>query len=125
MPVHKPQPTTTLGRKQQERERRRQLVEAEEIHSRIYIPELDHEPPYSAELVDRFGTVWLRNHRHAHDGWYPEDMPELELKWSSPAMQAAGPFAAKKKRTPEQVAAHHAKAANGRQCRAAETGKVA
>lgn len=116
------QPTTALGRKQWERERKQQLKEAEEILSRVYIPALDHEPPYSAELVDRYGTVWVRDHRRAASGWFPEDMSDYGVKWSSPAMQAAGPFVSRRKRTPEQIRAHKAKAANGR---AHQTGEAA
>lgn len=62
------------------------------LASRVVIPGRDPEPYANAELVDRSGTVWRKDDSHAGDGWAPEGGDDMSLRWSSPAMAAAGPF---------------------------------
>lgn len=80
---------------------------AREWLNRTWIPGRDPEPVWSAELIDRDGIVWRKikeGKRGASGAWSPEGVPELHLRWGSPAMAVAGPFIGPRRRNAEEVA---------------------
>lgn len=89
--------------------------------NRTWVPGRDPEPVWSAELVDRDGTVWRKiqeGKRGATGAWSPEGVPELHLRWTSPAMALAGPFIGPRRRSAEEVAEQKRAASNARWARA-------
>lgn len=70
------------------------IASAARLLERVVIPGRDDEPAPSCELVDRHGTVWTADRHAGRDGWAPEGGDDLALRWTSPAMEAAGPFVA-------------------------------
>ena len=93
--------------------KRRRIREARLGLNFVHVPGRDPEPQVRAELIGRDGTVW-RKGTETGSGWVPEDEPDLELKWTSPAMSFAGPFAGPRIRSREKLAADRRKAARGR-----------
>lgn len=104
---------------------RKIIQDITDLHGRIHVPTIDPEPPYSAELVDRTGTVWRRDHHSKDGGWSPEGESILALRWSSPAMFAAGPFIGPRRRTEDEIRADKASAARARWDREQQTGRAA
>lgn len=68
------------------------IASSARLLSRVAVPGVDVEPPPSAELVDREGVVWTTDRHAGRDGWAPEGGDDLALRWTSPALAAAGPF---------------------------------
>lgn len=73
-------------------EEEKAVARAQWILSSVVVPGLHREPPASVELVDRDGTVWTTDKHSGRDGWVPEGGDDMALRWSSPALFAAGPF---------------------------------
>ena len=69
------------------------IASAARILERVVDPYRDlEEPAPSCELVDRHGVVWTKDAHRGADGWAPEGGDDLALRWTSPALGAAGPF---------------------------------
>lgn len=98
-------------------EERRIVGNIATMHERVHIPGRDPEPPWSSELIDREGVIWRRDNHAGRDGWAPEGGDDLALRWSSPAMNTAGPFIGPRRRTQEEIAADKASAARARWAR--------
>jgi hypothetical protein len=101
-------------------EERHAIDVAADLLNRVHVPGVDPEPQWTAELVDRSGTVWrkhtegARGKSHGTACWSPEGDEDLGLKWSSPAMAVAGPFMGPPLRSEAEVRDMKARAASRR-----------
>lgn len=96
---------------------------AREWLARTWVPGRDAEPVWSAELIDRDGTVWRKvqeGKTGSTGAWSPEGEPDVHLKWSSPAMAVAGPFMGPRRLTAEEVSEQKRAASNIRWAREKE-----